>query len=150
VLPSPRSPSKRYINLIIWSRPRFNTLCCLCLSFYFLLPSSSSFTSFLPASSSCIFGYYLQKELSIRKLKLSSSIAVVLQASQTAIVFYQLSSSIVSCTFGLLRLQLSSSIFSSSIVTVLPEYSGYYCFLRFFNFKFNGCFFLSFHLVINI
>jgi hypothetical protein len=51
------------------------------------------------------------------------------------------SSSIVSCTSGLLRLKLSS-IFSSSIVTVLPDNSGYNCFLCFF-FKFNG-FFRSF------
>jgi hypothetical protein len=67
-------------------------------------------------------------------------IAIVLQASQTGVVFYQFSSSIVSCTSGLLRIQLSSSIFSSSIVTVLPDYSGYNCFLVLF-FKFYGFFF---------
>jgi hypothetical protein len=98
----------------------------------FPLPASSSFTSFLPVTSSCIFGCSLQLEVSIRKLKLSSSIAVVLQASQTAVVFYQLSSSIVIYTSGLLRLQLTSSIFSSLITTVLLDYSGCHCFLQFF------------------
>jgi hypothetical protein len=102
------------------------------------LPVSSSFTSFLPASSSCISGYFLPLEVSIRKLKLSSSIVAVLQASQTQVVFYQLSSSIVSCTSGLLRLQLSTSIFSISIVTILLDYSGYNCLLLFFYFKFYG------------
>jgi hypothetical protein len=68
----------------------------------------------------------------IRKLKLSSSIAVVLQASQTAVVFYHFSSSIVSCNSGFLGLQLSSTIFSSSIVTELADYSGYNYFLLFY------------------
>jgi hypothetical protein len=77
------------------------------LSFNFLLTDSSTFTSFLSETSSCIFGYSLPLEVSIRKLKLSSLIAVVLQASQTAVVFYNLSSSIVSCTSGFFRLQLS-------------------------------------------
>jgi hypothetical protein len=66
------------------------------------------------------------------------------RTSQASIVFYQIPSSIVSCTFGLLRLQLSSSIFSSSIVTVLPEYSGYNCFLRFLKFQVQRLFFLEF------
>jgi hypothetical protein len=52
------------------------------------LPASSSFTSFLLEISSLFFGYYLQLKVSIRNLKLSRSIAVVLQASQTAAVFY--------------------------------------------------------------
>jgi hypothetical protein len=54
-----------------------------------------------------------------------------------------------SCTSVLLRLQLSSSIFSSSIVTVLPDYSGYNCLLRFFILS-STVFFRSFYLVINI
>jgi hypothetical protein len=60
----------------------------------FAFPASSSFTSFLPATSSCIIGYSLPLEVSIRKLKQSISIAVVLQASQTAVKFHHLSSSI--------------------------------------------------------
>jgi hypothetical protein len=138
------------------------------LILYFLLPASFSFTSFLPATFSCIFDYSLPLEVFIRKLNLSSSIAVVLQASQTAVFFYRISNSIVSCNSGLLRLQLSSTnikfncwlyfrtsqasiVFyhvSSSIVTVLPDFSGYNCFLRFF-IKFNGCF-SEFYLFINI
>jgi hypothetical protein len=149
MLPSPRGPSKRYTNLVIWSRPRVNSLHCLCLSFHFLLSASSSFTSFLPTSSSCIFGYSLQYEVSIRKLKLSSSFEVVLQASQTAFVFYQLSSSTVSCTSGPLRLKLSSSIFSSSIVSCTSGLLRLQLFSTFF-YKFNGCFFRSFLLFINI
>jgi hypothetical protein len=137
-LPSPSGPYKRYINLVIWSRPRVNTLHCQCLSFHFLLPASSSFTSFLPETSSCIFGSSLPLEVSIRKLKLSISIAVVLQASQTAVVFYQLSSSTVSCTSGLLRLHLSSFIVLSSIVTVLPDFSGFNCLLPYFQVQFTS------------
>jgi hypothetical protein len=48
------------------------------------------------------------------------------------------------CTSGLVRLQLSSSIFSSSIVTVLPDYSGYNCFLRFLNFQLQQLLFSEF------
>jgi hypothetical protein len=73
------NPSKYYMNLVIWYRPRVNNLHYLCLSLHFLLPAPSSFTSFLPVSSSCIFGYSLLLEVSIRKLKLSSSIVAVLQ-----------------------------------------------------------------------
>jgi hypothetical protein len=118
------------------------------LSFHFLLPAASSFTSFLPAISSYIFGYSLPLEASIRKLKLSSSIAVVLQASQTEVVFYHLSSSIVSGTSELLSLQLPSSIFSSSIVTVPPDYAGYNYFLFFSSSM--VVFFRSFILIIII
>jgi hypothetical protein len=117
MLPSPRGPSKQYINLVIWSRPRVNTLICLCLSFHFLLSASSYFISFFLETSSCFFGCSLQLEVSIRNLMLSSSIAVVPQASQTAVVFYHLSSSIFSSNLGLLRLQLSSTNISSSIVS---------------------------------
>jgi hypothetical protein len=141
------------------------------LSFHFLLPSSSSFTSFLPERSSCIFGNSLPLEVSIRKLKLSSSIAVILQVSQTAVVLYQLSNSIVSCTSGLLRLQLTSTNFQvqllavlpdfsgfnchlpyipCSIVTVLPDYSGYNCFLLFLNFTFYGVFFRTTSKVLSL
>jgi hypothetical protein len=76
---------------------------------------------------------------------MSSSIAFVLQDSQTVVVFYHFPSSVVSCTSGLLRLQLSATSFSSPIVTVLSDYSGYNCFLRFL-IKLNGFFgILSFH-----
>jgi hypothetical protein len=129
------------------------------LSFHFLIPVSFSFTYFLPATSSCIFGYSLQWEVSIRKLNLSSSIAIVLQTSQTiviyykfqvqlqlyfrysqtAFVFFHFSISNVICISGLSRLQLSSTKFSSSIVTVIQDYSGYNCFLSFFV-RFNGFF----------
>jgi hypothetical protein len=40
-LPSPRGSSKRYINLVIWSRPRVNN--CLCLLSHFQL------SNFLPS-----------------------------------------------------------------------------------------------------
>jgi hypothetical protein len=60
----------------------------------FALPSSYSFTSFLLVTSSSFFGCSFQLEVFIRKLKLSSSIAVVLQPSQTAVFFYQSSISI--------------------------------------------------------
>jgi hypothetical protein len=49
-------------------------------------PLSAS-SSLLLATFSCFFVYSLPLEVSIRKLKLSSSIAVVLQASQSAVVF---------------------------------------------------------------
>jgi hypothetical protein len=111
----------------------------------FLLPASCPF---LPTTSSYIFGYSLPLEVSIRKLKMSSSIAVVLQASQASIVSYQLPSSIVSCTSELLSLQLSSSIFSSSIVTIPPDYAGYNYFLFFSSSM--VVFFRSFILIIII
>jgi hypothetical protein len=103
----------------------------------FPLPISSPFTSFLPASYSCIFVYSLPLEVSIRKLKLSSSIVAVLQASQTAVVFYHLSSSIVSCTSGLLRLQLSSANFQVQLLAVLQNFSFYNCLLPIFKFDCN-------------
>jgi hypothetical protein len=103
----------------------------------FPLPVFSCFTSFFFSTSSCIFGYSLPSEVSIRKLKLSSSIAVVLQASQTAVVFYHLSSSIVSCTSGHLMLQLSSSIFQVQLLAVLQDFSGFNCLLQFFKFNCN-------------
>jgi hypothetical protein len=107
------------------------------LSFHFLLPASSSFTFFLLASSPYFFECSLQLKVSIRKVKLSSSIPVVPQASQTAVVFYQFfkfnclmyfrtsqtsivffqfPSSIVRCTFGLLRLHFFLRFLSSSTI----------------------------------
>jgi hypothetical protein len=62
----------------------------------------------------------------------------IFRTSQGSIVFYQFSILIVSCNSGHIRLQMSSSIFSSSIVTLLPYYSSYNCFLSFF--KFYGVF----------
>jgi hypothetical protein len=94
----------------------------------FPLPASSSFNSFASfflAISFCFFVYSLQSEVSIRNLKLSSSIAVVFQASKTELVFYQLSSSIDSCTSGLLRLQLSSADFQVQLLAVLQEFLGF-------------------------
>jgi hypothetical protein len=58
--------------------------------------------------------------------------------------------SIVSCTSGLLRLQLSSANFQVQMLAVLPDYSGYNCFLC-FSFHVLRLFFLGgFILVINI
>jgi hypothetical protein len=54
----------------------------------FLLPEFSSSTTFLLEKSCSFFGCSMQLEVSTRKLKMSSSIAVVLQASQTVVVFY--------------------------------------------------------------
>jgi hypothetical protein len=68
---------------------------------------------------------------------MSSSITDVLQTSQTAVVFYQLSSSIVICTLGVLRLQLSSIIFQVHLLAVLPDFSGFDCLLPIFNFNYN-------------
>jgi hypothetical protein len=66
----------------------------------------------------------------------SSIQQVVLQASQTAVVFYQLPSSIVNCTSGLLRLQLSSTNFHVQLLAVLQDFSGFNCLLP--TFKCNG------------
>jgi hypothetical protein len=123
MLPSPRGPSKQYTNLVIWSRPRVNSLHCLCLNFHFLLPASSSFTSFLPASSFCIFGSSLPLEVSIRKLKLSSSIIAVFQDFSDFNCLLPTFKFNYSFTSGLLRLQLIST---------------------FFYFKFYGCSFSKF------
>jgi hypothetical protein len=71
---------------------------------YFPLPASSSFVSFLLATYSCIFDNSLQLEEFIRKPKLSSSIAVVIQASQTAVVFYK---------------------FQTRLLAVLQDFSGF-------------------------
>jgi hypothetical protein len=116
------------------------TLAILC---YWKYPSGSS---------SC--QVQLQLYFRLHRMQLSSTnlkfnFWLYFRTSQASTVFYQLPSSILSCTSGILRLKLSSSIFSSSIVTVLPDYSGNNSFLRFFS-KFNGCFFRSFYLVINI
>jgi hypothetical protein len=147
MLPSPRGPSKRYINLIIWSRPRVSTVCAWVSTSFFLL--------LLPSLPSSL--HHLLASLAIlcnRKYPLGSSSCqfqwyLYFRTSQDSIVFYQLPSSIVGCTSGLPSLQLSSSIFSSSIVTVLPDYSGYNCLLRFFSSS-TVVFFRSFYLVINI
>jgi hypothetical protein len=82
---------------------------------------------------------------------MSSSIVAVFQQFSGFNCLLPFSSSIVSCTSGLLRLQLSSSIFSSSIVTLFPNYSGYNCILRFFKLQIQRLFFSEFFdLLINI
>jgi hypothetical protein len=145
MLRSPRGPSKRYINLVIWYRPRVNNLHCLCLSFHFLhiLPSLPSSLQHLLASlvvlcnrkypsgsSSC--QNQLQLYLRLRRLQLSSTnykfnCFLFFRTSQTSIFIYQ---------------------FSSSIVNELPDFSGYNCFLRFSNL--NGLTFWTFiHLFIS-
>jgi hypothetical protein len=83
MLPSPRGPSKRYTNLVIWSRPRVNNY--LCLSFHFLSSWLSSSSHWLHFCSSL--------EVSTESSKLSDSIVTVLPASQVTLVFYQLLSS---------------------------------------------------------
>jgi hypothetical protein len=131
MLPSLRGPSKRYINLVIWSRPEL-TLSVL----EFPLPDSSSCTSFLPATSYYFFGNSLQLKVSTRKLKLSSSIAVVLQASQSAVIFYQFKVQLLAVLqeFSGYNLFLP---FSSSIVTVLQDFSGNNGLLPIFKFNCN-------------
>jgi hypothetical protein len=89
----------------------------------FLLPASYFFDFFLLETSSCFLGCSLQLEVFVRKLKLSTSIAVVLQASQTAVVFYRFSSSIISCRTSQPKIVMYH--LSSSIVTVILGYSGY-------------------------
>jgi hypothetical protein len=105
------------------------------------VPLPSSCLSFLhffpPCNIFLLLWLFLQLEVSIRKLKLSGSIAVVLQASQTAVFFYHLSSSIVSCTSGLLRLQFSSTIFQVQLLAVLPDFSGFNCLLPIVKFNCN-------------
>jgi hypothetical protein len=46
-----------------------------------------------------------------------------------------ISSSIVSCSSGLLWIQLSSNVFQVQLLAVLPDISGYNCFLHFFQFQ---------------
>jgi hypothetical protein len=82
-LPSPRGPSKRYTNLVTWSRPRVNN--CLCLSFHFLSSWLSSSSHWLQFNSIL--------EVSTESSKLSSSIVTVLPASQVTLVFYHFLSS---------------------------------------------------------
>jgi hypothetical protein len=81
----------------------------------FPLHFSSSFTFFFLATSYFFFGFFMLFDLVIRKLKLPSSIAVILQASQTAVVFYQ---------------------FQVHLLAVLQVFSGYNCLLPFFKFDF--------------
>jgi hypothetical protein len=113
--------------VLIWSRPRVNTLSCLCLIFHFLslLPSLPSSLHHLLVSLAIL----CNRKYPIRRLKLSSSILVVLQASQTVVVFYQLSVLIASCTSGLFRFQLSSTNYQVQLLPVLPDFSGFNCLL---------------------
>jgi hypothetical protein len=67
----------------------------------------------------------------------SSSIANVLQASQIAVVFYQLSNSIVNFTSGLLRLQLSSNYFQLELLALIKEFLKYNSTLPFSKFNYN-------------
>jgi hypothetical protein len=77
--PHPRGPSKRYTNLVIWSRPRIHTVCAW--------PFTSSLPGYHLAPIGSIFCSIL--EVSAESSKLSSSIVTVLLASQVALVFYQ-------------------------------------------------------------
>jgi hypothetical protein len=113
-LPSPRDPSKQYTYLIIWSRPRVNSLYCLCLSLHFhflpLLPSlPSSFQHLLASLAVICNGKYPSG---------SSSCQVQLQLY-----------------FSLHRLQLSSTIFQVQLLDVLEDFPGYNCLLTFFKFN---------------
>jgi hypothetical protein len=110
-LSSSRSPSKQCINLII-SRPRVRVL-------------DSFFLYFFLSLDFFFFECSLQSEELFRKLRLSSSIAVALQASQTAIIFYQFSYLIVCCISALIRLQFSSTIVQDQLLTVLLDYYLY-------------------------
>jgi hypothetical protein len=76
--PHPRGPSKRYINLVIWSRPRVNKLSVLDLPLPFFLPPGFIFIFCCSFFGSVYWDF-----------KLSSSIVTVLPASQVSLVFYQ-------------------------------------------------------------
>jgi hypothetical protein len=69
---------------------------------------------------SYFFEYSLQLEVFVRKLKQSNSIAVVIQASQTAVVLYD---------------------FQVQLLAVLKDVSGYNCFLLYIR-EFSGYNFL--------
>jgi hypothetical protein len=114
--------------MVIWSRPRVNTVCAWVSTFFFLplLPSLTSSLHHLlvylailynrkypSGSSSCQVQFQLYFRL--HRLQLFSTnfkfnCQLYFRTSQSSIVFYQ---------------------YSSSIVTILPEYSGYNYFLRF-------------------
>jgi hypothetical protein len=114
-----RCPSKRYVNLVIWSRSRVNNV-------------------FAWVSVSCLFFLYLLDPCNISLfLWLFFAIGSIHQEAQAAKFnysrtsgfkdcFYLLpfSTSIVSCTSGLLRLQISSKNFQVQLLDVLPDFSG--------------------------
>jgi hypothetical protein len=142
MLPSPRGLSKQFTNLVIWSRPRLNTLCCLCL--------------IIPLPASCIFFFHCLPPCNIFLLIwLFSAIGSIHQEAQavkfncsctSALTDFScllpITSSIFSCTSGLLRLKLSSSIYQVQLLALLLDYSGYNCFLRFFS---SSTFFSTFY-----
>ena len=130
--PHPRGPSKRYINLVIWSRPRVNN--CLCLISHFLssclLVSSSSLlffhwkcllgyqaVKFICDCTSGITGhscllpifkfnlqlYYLTTQAVIVFYHFKFNLQLYYLTTQAVIVFYQFKFN-CSCTSGLLRL----------------------------------------------
>jgi hypothetical protein len=118
--------------------PFCNIFLHLCL--YFAIGNIHQETQAVKFNCICTSGF---TDCSCLLLTSNFNFYLYFRTCQASIVFSQLSSSIVSCTSGLLRLQLSSSIFQVQLLSVLPDYSGYNCFLRFFNFNFNG-FFRSF------
>jgi hypothetical protein len=117
-----------------------------------------------PLPSSCIFFLHVLPPCNIiLHLWLFFAIGSIHQESQ-AVKFN------CSCTSGLLRLQLSSTIFQVQLLAVLPDFSGFNCLLPIFKFNCNctsgllrlqltttffkfqvlRMFFRSFYLVINI
>jgi hypothetical protein len=108
-LPSPRGPSKRYTNLVIWSRPKVNCLHYLCLSFHFLplLPS-------LPSS--------LQHLLAYLSILCNSKYPSGSSSCQVQLQLY----------FRLHRLQLSSTNFQVQLLAVFQDFSGFNFLLPYF------------------
>jgi hypothetical protein len=114
MLPSPRGPYKRYINLVIRSRPRVNTVYAwVCTSFFLpLLPSLPSSLQHILASLAILCNRKYPSG--------SSSYQVILQLY-----------------FRLHRLQLSSTIFQIRLLAVIQDFSGFNCLLPIFKFNCN-------------
>jgi hypothetical protein len=116
-----------YINLVIWSRSRVNTVCAwVSTSCLFLLCLLLPYNIFL-FHCLCFATWSIHQETQAVKFN-----CICTSGLTDCSCLLSITNSIVSCTSELVRLQLSSTNFSSSIVTVLQDISGYNHLLHFF------------------
>jgi hypothetical protein len=123
-LPSPRGPSKRYTNLVIWSIPRVNTVCAWVSTSSLPCPSSQHHLLFLLVSSST--GSVYRK---LKGVKFNCSCTSGILGYFCLLPTFKFNSSVLlnysGCNCHLPTLQVQ-------LLAVLQDYSDYNCFLRIF------------------